>query len=376
MIENEVVRLGSENFEFSSLKEKRVGLVTNHSSIDSDWEWLPEKMKRLGVNLRRVFSPEHGLYGAAKEGEEVESYFDQRLDTEVVSLFGKRREFESSDFDGIDTMFFDIQDVGSRFYTYISTLKTLVDACLTYGTELVVLDRPNPINGLTIRGPMLQNELKSFVGCDSIPMQYGMTIGELATYWSRGKDFIKVKRMTGWSRSQYLDETGLPSILPSPNLPSMNSLLLYPGMCLFEGTNVSLGRGTTLPFQVLGAPWIDSQELQRSLRNQEGIRTRKLSFIPHYSKHAGEICEGIEIHIIDRQTADPVLTALNAMKSILKTGKMRWEGNGKHLWIEYLTGISHADREIEAREPADLVENWNRGAMSFRETSSRYLLYS
>lgn len=372
---NAVVRLGSENFDFSSLKGKSVGLVTNHSSIDSAWEWLPEKMKRLGVNLKRIFSPEHGLYGAAKEGEEVESFFDQRLNTEVVSLFGKRREFVSSDFDDIDTLFFDIQDAGTRFYTYISTLKSLVDACMTHGKALVVLDRPAPINGLTVRGPMLQNDLRSFVGCDSIPMQFGMTIGELATYWSREKDFLTVERMTGWSRSRYLDQTGLPPILPSPNLPSMNSLLLYPGMCLFEGTNVTLGRGTTMPFQVLGAPWIDSDELQRSLSDQKGIKTRKLRFIPHYSKHSGEICDGVEIHVVDRQTADPVLTALTAMKSILKTGKMRWEGNDKHLWIEYLTGIMHADKEIEAGEPADIVENWNMGVDSFREASSRHLLY-
>jgi uncharacterized protein YbbC (DUF1343 family) len=359
----------------AKLRGKKVGLVTNHSGLDSRWKWLPEKLRSAGVKIEKIFSPEHGPYGVAKEGEKLDSYFDERLQTHVVSLYGDRREMNADDISDIDFLIYDIQDAGVRFYTYVSTLKGVVDACASAGRTLTLLDRPDPITGKTVRGPVLDEGLKSFVGIDSIPLQYGMTPGELAMYWVRGKDIVNVIEMKGWSRRLWYDETGLPATAPSPNLPDMQSLMLYPGLAVLEGLNISVGRGTTRPFRLIGAPWIDGHKLLESVSDAAGILSRYARFKPSYGKFSGEVCEGVEFCVIDRSAKDPIRLGLRIMHHLTTLDGTVWTRNGNTLWAEYITGVRGIDKMVAKNNPEQLMKSWDRDAALFRRRVDRFLIY-
>ena len=359
----------------AKLSGKKVGLVTNHSGLDSRWKWLPEKLRSAGVKVEKIFSPEHGPYGVAKEGEKLDSYFDERLETHVVSLYGDRREMNAADISDIDFLIYDIQDAGVRFYTYVSTLKGVVDACASAGRTLTLLDRPDPVTGKTVRGPVLDEGLKSFVGIDSIPLQYGMTPGELAMYWARGKDIVNVIEMKGWNRRLWYDETGLPVTAPSPNLPDMQSLMLYPGLAVLEGLNVSVGRGTTRPFRLIGAPWIDGHKLLESVSDASGILSRYARFIPSYGKFSGEVCEGVEFSVIGRSAADPIRLGLTVLHHLTTLDGTVWTRNGNTLWAEYITGVRGIDKMVERNNPEQLMKSWDRDAALFRRRVDKFLIY-
>lgn len=360
---------------FSVLRGKRVAVVTNHTSLDRKWGWLPRLLKKYGVGLAKIFSPEHGPYGVAKEGEEVTGYFDRQLGCDVVSLYGERKTLLPDDIDDVDAVVYDIQDAGVRFYTYISTLNSTVKACRLASRQLIVLDRPDPLNGNTVRGPVLDEELLSFVGIDAIPLQYGMTPGELANYWSGGMDFLEVVRMKNWSRGMWLDDTQLPFAAPSPNLPDIQSLLLYPGLAVFEGLNVSVGRGTTRPFRLIGAPWLDGYDLLSSVEGVRGFIARYTRFRPWYSKFENEVCEGVEIMVTDREKADPIRLSLRMLSYLSGQEGVEWTQNGRHLWAEYITGVKGIDRIAREGDAQNWVAKWNRDARAFRKRISKCLLY-
>lgn len=305
-----------ERKAFRIFRGKRVAVVTNHTSLDRKWRWLPHLLKKHGAGLAKIFSPEHGPYGVAKEGEEVTGYFDRQLGCDVVSLYGARKTLLQDDIYDIDAVIYDIQDAGVRFYTYISTLNSTVRACHLASRQLIVLDRPDPLNGDTVRGPVLDEELLSFVGVDAIPLQYGMTPGELANYWSGDRDFVQVVTMKNWKRRMWLDDTQLPFAAPSPNLPDIQSLLLYPGLAVLEGLNVSVGRGTTRPFRLIGAPWLDGNDLLSSVEGVRGFMARYTRFRPWYSKFQNEVCEGVEIIVTDREKADPLQLSLKILSHL------------------------------------------------------------
>ncbi len=369
---------GNDVFEgraVTQLRGKSVGVITNHSGLDSRWMWLPEKLKAAGVKVEKLFSPEHGPYGVAKEGEELHSYFDEALETQVVSLYGQRREMNAGDISDLDFLLYDMQDAGVRFYTYVSTLKSAVDACVSAGRILTVLDRPDPLNGSKVRGPMLDDGLKSFVGIDAIPLQYGMTPGELASYWAHGKDSVNVVRMRKWKRKMWYDETGLPFAAPSPNLPDMQSVMLYPGLAVLEGINVSVGRGTTRPFRLIGAPWLDGHRLVDEVRTVPGIVARFARFIPMHGKFSDEICEGAEISAMDRERADPVLLGVKILHHLSGLEGTVWTRNGKRLWAEAITGVTGIDRMVARNEPERMLASWNRDAAAFRKRTARFLIY-
>jgi uncharacterized protein YbbC (DUF1343 family) len=366
----------AERNGFAALKNKKTGLVTNHTSLNRKWEWLPDMLKKKGRAPVRIFSPEHGLYGVAREGEEVEGYYDSVLGCQIVSLYGRKRKLMKEDISDLDAVVYDMQDAGVRFYTYISTLKGAVNACVEEDRELYVLDRPDPLTGRTVRGPLIEESLLSFVGTDVLPLQYGMTPGELAAFWAKGRDNVKIVKMKNWKRRMWFDETGLPNTGPSPNLPVIDSMLLYPGIAILEGVNVSIGRGTTRPFRLVGAPWIDGHALLRSVAGFRGIRARYVRFRPYYSKYEGEVCEGVELLITDRNAADPVKLAIHILRFLSQLDETVWTENGSRLWAEYITGVPQIDRIIEKENPDALIERWNRDAKLFRRKAGRYLIYS
>ena len=308
---------------------KTIALVTNQTGIDQDENPNYKRLMELEkTNLKIIFSPEHGLFGEADQ----EVIYDDEIDNlpKVYSLYGTVRKPTKEMLDGIDIIIYDIQDIGSRFYTYISTLGLVMEAAAELSIPIIVLDRPNPIRGDIVEGPILDLEYQSFIGKYPIPIRYGWTVGELAEKiiqerWIRPTPELTVVPMEGWNTSLWYDETTLPWAKPSPNIPDLETALIYPGMCLLEGTNISEGRGTNHPFKWFGAPWIDSKNLSQELNNLKlsGIVFVPKSFTPKSipgvadkPKYENQLCHGIEIRIIDRNKFNSVKTGVNILKTI------------------------------------------------------------
>ncbi|MEM3104929.1 MAG: DUF1343 domain-containing protein [Candidatus Bathyarchaeia archaeon] len=298
------------------LTGKRIGVVSNHTGVTPELEHLVDMLYfKLHLDIKAIFAPEHGFRGDMPEGFSVESYIDERTQVPVHSLYGARLKPPKDILDELDVLIYDIQDVGARFYTYISTLFYVLEAAGENRIEVVILDRPNPITGARIEGPVLDKRYRSFVGIWEIPIRHGMTVGELALLFNREAGLnanLKVYRMTGWNRGMWFDETGLPWVPPSPNMPCLTTAIVYPGMCLLEGTNISEGRGTTKPFELIGAPWIDNYRLVEEMKGLplKGVKFRPSTFIPRYHKYEGRLCRGLQIHVTDRNLLEPVKLGL------------------------------------------------------------------
>src|SRR6516162_11936420 len=272
--------------------------------------------------LAAFFGPQHGFLGQTQDNMvEWQSYEHARLHIPVFSLYGEHREPTAEMLDGLDVMVVDLQDIGARYYTFIWTLYLCMRASERLGTAVVVFDRPNPINGVTTEGPVLNPSYKSFVGMHAIPIRHGRTIAELAKQF-RDEAFPKcelsVLPMKNWSRAMWFDQTGLPWVMPSPNMPTIETATVYPGMCLFEGTNLSEGRGTTRPFEIFGAPFIDAEKLCTKLNglNLPGVFFRENYFQPTFQKFAGQLCGGAQIHVIDRENFRPFQTGIELIRMI------------------------------------------------------------
>jgi uncharacterized protein YbbC (DUF1343 family) len=286
----------------------------------------------------------------------------------------------------LNTIVFDIQDVGSRYYTFIYTLSYIMEACAATDIEVVVLDRPNPINGVDVEGPVLERGYESFVGRFPIPIRHGMTVGELALLFQ--KEFgiqcrLNIIKMEGWNRRWLFPETGLPWVLPSPNMPTPDTALVYPGMCLFEGTNVSEGRGTTRPFEIFGAPWIDPDKFCNAVSHLSGVTFRPLYFQPTFNKFAGQLCGGAQIHVTDSSKFQPVKMAVTLLAFLLKEypGSFKWkdppyEFVHDRLPIDILFGNSWIRESLEKGEHADQIESlWSSKLTDFIKLRQKYLLY-
>jgi uncharacterized protein YbbC (DUF1343 family) len=270
------------------LKGKRLGIVTNHTAVLNNGIHLVDTLNSIdGINITALFGPEHGIRGMTAAGKEIKSDFDSKTGIPVHSLYGKDKKPTKEMLNDIDIVLYDIQDVGVRFYTYISTMYYVLQACAESNIPVIILDRPNPIGGVIVEGPVLEEDLKSFVGIASIPVRYGMTAGEHANYFAGegllGKEpDLTIIRMQDWLRESYFNENNLKWIPPSPNIPDFESALVYPGTCLIEGTNVSEGRGTKNPFCTIGAPFIKSEDLIKDLNgyNIEGAELKQVTFTP------------------------------------------------------------------------------------------------
>ncbi|MSP12095.1 MAG: DUF1343 domain-containing protein [Chloroflexi bacterium] len=374
------------NEKLSLLKQRRVGLVTNPAGVTAGLQSNIDALRDAGVNLVTLFAPEHGLAAAIGDAERVASERDPRTGLPVYSLYGDVRKPTREMFSNVDVLLYDLQDVGVRFYTYTATLALTLAACAEQGVPLIVLDRPIPINGTTVEGAMLDPALQSFIGHGPLPIRFGMTIGELAQFYNRELKIaaeLQVIAMHGWRRRMWFDETGLTWVPTSPGIPHFATTLVYPGTCLVEGTNISEGRGTGLPFEIVGAPWLDGYGLAETLnaRHIEGVRFRPTSFTPTGSKHASTVCHGVQVHVIDRNALQMVSMGLHIIAACCEQNPQlftflpsSWEGCWPH--FDLLTGDSAVRAQLQSQQSvAAITAAWADGLEQFNQIRSRYLLY-
>ncbi|MER5295643.1 DUF1343 domain-containing protein [Streptomyces pharetrae] len=367
---------------YGIVRGERVGIVTNPTGITRDARHIVDVMHADDrVDLRAVFGPEHGFRGTAQAGGSEGRHDDPATGLPVYDTYLKSGQALADVFtaSGVDTVLFDIQDVGARFYTYIWTLYDCMAAARLAGKRVVVLDRPNPVTGRAALGPVLRKEFATFIGREPIAQAHGMTVGELARLFNG--EFLTtpvaldVVRMTGWKRSAFHDGTGLPWVPPSPNMPTPETALVYAGTCLFEGTNLSEGRGTTRPFELLGAEGVDGRwaAAVNELR-LPGVHFREAYFAPTFSKFQGKTVGGVQVHVHDRAVYDPVRTGV----ALLVTAKRSWPGfawRPDH-WIDKLTGSTRVRTLIDAGAGVDdVVADWQPELAAFREVREEYVLY-
>ncbi len=372
------IKLGSDRLYekkyFEWIKGKRVGLITNATGVDSQLRLTADRLRtETGIELVALFAPEHGLSGAAQAGDSVTST------ATVYSLYGDTPGPTPEMLQNVDVLVFDIQDVGVRFYTYLSTLFESMKSAARDHKPFIVLDRPNPVTGRRTAGPILEPGYESFVGIFKMPIRYGMTVGELASLMNTeaaiGCD-LKVVPLKGWKRSRWYDETKLQWVLPSPNIPTVETAVVYPGLCLIEGTNLSEGRGTTKPFELVGAPWLDSVRLARSLNNLglKGVYFRPQAFTPTFSKHKGEVCQGIQVHVLDRDEFEPLAAVLHLCALIMRQHPAEFQFLESH--FDRLAGSCRVREELLRGDSADeIARGWAPDLKAFDTVRKKHLLY-
>jgi uncharacterized protein YbbC (DUF1343 family) len=341
------------------------------------------------VRLGAIFGPQHGFRSDVQDNMvETPHRDDPHRRVPIFSLYSDTREPTADMLRGLDALVIDLQDIGARIYTYIYTMANCLAACARHRIPVIVCDRPNPINGVDVEGEVLRAGYESFVGQYPIPMRHGMTIGELARLFSERFGLgaaLEVVAMTGWRREMYADATDLPWVMPSPNMPTLDTALVYPGTVLFEGTQLSEGRGTTRPFELVGAPWIDAERFARELNALDlpGVHFRPAVFEPTFQKHAREACGGCQIHVTDRKAFRPVLTgaALIAMFRRFDPGRFAWrqppyEYEAEKLPIDILAGSDRLRTQIEAgTAPQAIAASWHEDEEAFRRLREPFLLY-
>jgi uncharacterized protein YbbC (DUF1343 family) len=387
------VRTGLEvllNRKLDLIRGARVGIVVHPASVLPDLRHSADALARAaGVHLVALFGPQHGARGEKQDNMiESEFYRDPDLGLPVYSLYGDTRRPTEEMLAAVDVLLFDLQDAGTRVYTFIHTMAYCMEACAAQGKRMMVLDRPNPINGRQVEGNLLDTEYRSFVGLYPIPMRHGMTTGELALLFKAEFGIrcdLTVVEMEGWKRGDWFDQTGLPWIQPSPNLPTLDSSTVYPGAVLFEGTNLSEGRGTTRPFELVGAPFIQSRHFAENLNALQlpGVWFRPVSFQPTFQKWAGQMCGGVQIHVTDREIFEPYLTgiAVIAAARALYPESFEWreppyEYEYEKMPIRILCGGSHIPDMIESAEPlARIRESWQDDVRAFLRQRAPCLLY-
>jgi len=366
--------------QLNLIRGKRVGLITNHSGVDRKLQHDIDLLASApGVKLTALFSPEHGIRGAAQAGEKVRSAVDAKTGVPIHSLYGETRRPTTEMLKDVDVLVYDIQDIGSRFYTYISTLGECTLAAAERKIPLIVLDRPNPLGGDTLEGPLLDPSFRSFVGAYAIPIRYGLTPGELAVWIKSNLKLdleLSVVKMKHWTRAQWYEQTTLIWVPPSPNIPTMASAMVYPGMCLIEGTNLSEGRGTTTPFEIVGAPWVDGMKLAERLNALAlpGALFRPVAFMPTLSKFSGESCQGVQLHVADHKLFRPLATALAIIEDIRRNYPEQFQFKSAH--FDRLAGTDTVRKAMERNEPVvDILLTWQKDLKEFEITRKKFLLY-
>jgi uncharacterized protein YbbC (DUF1343 family) len=361
-----------------ALQKLRLGLVSMPAAALPDLTGAVDALRKAGYKLTALFGPEHGFGGAAADGAHVDDSRDPRSGLPIYSLYGTAKEPPEQALALVDALVFDMQDVGVRFYTYLSTLFYVLKAAGKTGKPVFALDRPNPVTGLILEGGAIEPGFESFVGVVNLPIRHGMTLGELAGFmnaeYALGAD-LSIVTMSGWQRGMWFDETGLPWVPTSPAMPHLSTATLYPGMCLLEGTNLSLGRGTSLPFEVCGAPWLDGFALAEEMNclGLPGVRFRPTLFTPSASNHAGSECQGIQAHVIDRQSLRPVTMALHLLAAARHMAGPAWEWNAH---FERLAGSGWVRSGIESGTSVEeFTSRWADSVAGFVHQREKYLLY-
>lgn len=369
-------------YDFSN---KRIGLLTNISATDSQLVptyWIFAEY----LNLRVIFAPEHGLYNALQDQIYVKNFGQEKI--KILSVYGKRLVPPKSVLKEIDALVVDLFDIGTRYYTFVWSAVLLLRQIAKLNKKVIILDRPNPLNGLAVQGPVLEEKFLSFVRLYPIPVRHGLTIGEICNMINLEENIgadLEIIKMKGWKRKFYFPDCSLKWTVPSPNMPSFETALVYPGMCLLEGTNVSEGRGTTRPFEIFGAPWIKEEKLVKDLnrKNIMGVEFRPLKFIPTFHKYCGKICGGAQIYVNDLMNFDPVCAGLEIIATIknLYPKKFAWrkppyEFEKKKMPFDILIGNSWIRKAIEKGESVDsMKKRWEKDLRDFIKKRERYLLY-
>lgn len=376
------------------LKGKRIGVCCNHTAIDQHGNHILDLFSNAGIPVSRIFGPEHGIDATAQDMISVEDAGYEMV-IETVSLYGDTEESlhpKPETLADLDILVFDIQDIGSRYYTYQASLGYIMEVAAKTETEIWVLDRPNPINGVDVQGNVVHTGYESFVSAYPIPTRHAMTMGELGLFFKRfcGIDCpLRIWEMTGWERTQFFEDTGLPWIYPSPNMPMVETAIIYPGMCLIEGTNISEGRGTTRPFHLFGAPWINKQQLLAIIRDiaktngLEGCIFRAATFEPRFQKHDGLVCHGIEIVVTDRYRLDPLLLGIVCLEALIKENPEQFEWRTETyefvdnpIAIDLLFGCSEMRERLEAGVSSrSVLEEMQLELTEFLEQRKTCLLY-
>jgi uncharacterized protein YbbC (DUF1343 family) len=375
---------------FARLRGQRVGLITNPTTVDTRLRHLADLLRHApGVRLAALFGPEHGIRGDAQDMAAVESSIDRHTGVVLHSLYGPTTASLTPtpvQLEGLDVLVFDVQDVGSRYYTFAATMLYAMQAAAAAGLRFVVLDRPNPIGGQIVEGPTVRAGYESFVGVHPVPMRHGMTVGELAQLYATERELdleLDVVLCRGWPRSRFWPETGLPWVLPSPNMPTPDTALVYPGGCLIEGTNLSEGRGTTRPFELWGAPWLDAVRLLADVPEPPGVLLRPSPFRPTFHKHAGTVCAGLQPHVTDPKVFRPVTLYTHFLAAARRQAPQRfaWRTEAYEfvthpIAIDLLFGSDRERTAIEASVPVeDLVAVWEPEVREFAARREPFLLY-
>jgi uncharacterized protein YbbC (DUF1343 family) len=360
----------------------RVGLITNHTGESRDGTPSANLLLEAGIDVVALLSPEHGLRGSAGPGETIRDLIDEATGLPVYSLYGERLAPDSAILAGLDALVFDIQDIGARYYTYVSTMAEAMREAAAADLLFVVADRPNPIGGELVQGNVLNPAFASFVGLFPVAMRHGMTAGEIALMFNEEFSIgarLRVIPAGGWRRSQWAGDTGLPWVPPSPNMPSLESAAHYPGTCLFEGTNLSVGRGTDRPFQLIGAPWLESEDVLRRLSNADlrGVELTPTRFTPRGSddaKFEGVQVRGIRLEVTDRDLYDPTRTAVAMLLAIRESADTAW--SWRPAVFDRLAGTDQLRIAVdEGRDVDGILGEWAAGLATFRTVRARYLIY-
>ena len=367
------------------IEERNIGLITNQTGVDANLQSNVSLCAQFpNTRLKALFSPEHGLWGNHQDMLKVPSATDEQHLIPIHSLYGETLQPTREMLEGIDTLVYDIQNVGVRYYTFITTMLLSMRAAREHGVKFTVLDRPNPIGGDRLEGTVLEHSFKSFVGAHPIPIRHGMTIGELALLFNAELELdlqLEVVPMRGWKRSMWYDQTGLPWVPSSPSMPTLDTAILYPGTCLIEGTNLSEGRGTTKPFEWIGAPWIDADMWSETLNCMEppGVRFRPVHFVPSLSKYVDEVCHGVSVHVMDRELAMPLEIVLYLLATVVEAYPNHFEfleNDGTH-FIDRLAGTDSLRLAlIERRSPADILQDWRSNLDEFARRREPFLIYA
>jgi uncharacterized protein YbbC (DUF1343 family) len=384
--------VGSERlFDSDVIKGRRIGLVSNPASIDANLQHIGDRLARDSrFTIAALFGPQHGFRADVQDNMiETPHATDRSRQVPVYSLYSETREPTGEMLRGVDALVVDLQDIGARIYTFVYTMANCLKAGKKHGIPVIVCDRPNPVGGEAVEGPRLCHGFESFVGMFPIPMRHGMTIGELARLFNDAFGIgaeLEVLPMEGWSRDMYFDDTGLPWVMPSPNIPTFESTLPYPGTVLVEGTNVAEGRGTTRPFELIGAPWVTAPDRFAAKLNAiglDGVYFRAIGFEPTFHKHAKTFCGGCQIHVLDRPTFRPVLAGVTLISAFHDAAPDRfgwkqppYEYEFEKQPIDVLWGSSELRHRIEKGEPvARFAEEWKAEEREFARVRQEYLMY-
>ncbi|MEP6569121.1 MAG: DUF1343 domain-containing protein [Acidobacteriota bacterium] len=372
------------------LGHARVGLICNQASVNHQFHHAADLLhEHSSIKLRALFGPQHGIRGDVQDNMiETEHSIDRETGLPIHSLYSETREPTETMLNDIDVLLFDMQDVGCRIYTFAYTMANCMLAARKFGKRVIVCDRPNPINGKQVEGNVLEPEHASFVGLFAIPTRHGMTLGELARMFNEHFQIgceLEIIKMVGWERNQWLDETDAPWVLPSPNMPTLDSATVFPGTVHFEGTQLSEGRGTTRPFELVGAPFIVPEEYARTLNqmNLPGVFFRSCVFRPTFQKHSGVSCGGVQIQVIDRDEFKPVVTGVAMVKVAydLYGSEFRWkEPPYEYVYdrnpFDVIAGSSSIREALEEGSTLeDIQANWSGAFDDFMKVRERYLLY-